>query len=258
MAYAQKLCFRIRASSRSFTTRQCFYHQFSCQISRPIRSPRCLEALGPKKYIFQANSFQKCSLSTETIDQDFVDNAKNRKVVNLSTKKLPLSVRSLLERRSKESTFPRLHRLSKLSREFSFAGVDVDQAEKLLRKQILSAKSRKTLDQPYHESKTILEQFLASPTRSDARKAALKSFFESYEQLEKSESANVENLRNKNLSFKSDQSETCLNRISYFVQMVRLGFVVESAARHFDAVSSIKYILSWQTVMMFFKQTFLV
>jgi hypothetical protein len=53
-----------------------------------------------------------------------------------------MSLRSLLERRSKEATFPKLRRLSKLSRDFSFAGATVDETEVILRKQILIKKAQ--------------------------------------------------------------------------------------------------------------------
>ena len=141
-----------------------------------------------------------------------------------------------MERRSKDATFPKLFRLSKLAREFSFAGVDIDQTEFVLRKKILTPKTREKIDNDHHESKIILEQFLASPVESDDRQTSLQNLFESFERIQKSESENIENPGSKDGRVKVEKTGSSLNRISYFVLVLRLGFALENAVRQFHPV----------------------
>ena len=242
MAYVQKVGVPFKCCGKIITTnlRPPVLH-LSAATSRTISNQSIFISKLNERKQHLSRQFQtdKSCLSPQSLDEDLTDKAKVRKFLNVSkSKKIPMSVKSLLERRTKDSTFPKIERLSKLSREFSFAGVDVDGIETILMKQIMTSTSKKD---DHHESKEFLDEFIASPARSCTRKSSLKSFIATFEELHKSEIENISkqgsSSNNHNVQVKVNKRGSSLNRIRYFVMILRMGFVFENAVRIFDKVT---------------------
>ena len=123
MAYVQKLGFRLLQNAKYSSLN---FSSLSSQSNWTAKS-----TVQPNSVSFQDRKISKAQnvtiqipskqFSTEIVDGDLENAKKTKKPIKVKSK-LPMSLRSLLERRPKDSKFPKLHRLAKLSREFSFAG----------------------------------------------------------------------------------------------------------------------------------------
>ena len=125
MAYIRTLGFRVLQSSKAKSARFSTVSISALQINAPsLISTKRQNQLFTDKCVL---SVSVSKFSTQNIEEGSEPLSSNKKPVELSSQKLPLSLRSLLERRPKDSTFPKLFRLSKLSREFSFVSVTIDE-----------------------------------------------------------------------------------------------------------------------------------
>lgn len=75
--------------------------------------------------------------------------------------------------------FQKLSNISKLARDFSSAGLNTDNSEKMLRKLIL----RSAEVESYHESKDLLNQFLEASIRTPEREKSLNGLLSNYKDL---------------------------------------------------------------------------
>ncbi len=124
MAYVQKLSFRLLQNAKfSSSNLSSMSSQSNWTLIKNNVQPQSVSFQERKVSNVQNVTIQIPSkqFSTEIFD-GHVENAKKTKKPMKVKSKLPMSLRSLLERRPKDSKFPKLHRLAKLSREFSYAG----------------------------------------------------------------------------------------------------------------------------------------
>jgi hypothetical protein len=85
----------------------------------------------------------------------------------------------------------------------------------------------------YHESKEHLQNFLSSPVGSVQRVSSLDSLLCGFPELERTESEMAGKFDGK---VKLEKSGSSVHRIDYYVSVMRLGFALENAVRHFDKV----------------------
>lgn len=105
----------------------------------------------------------------------------------------------------------------------------------ILRREILSSKARKSLDNPRHASKMFVEQFMGAAVQSTERRAALQHLFDCYETLEKDEAAKCEDTLSES-KVNLEKTGSTFNRLNYYIVILRMGFALENALRHFDQV----------------------
>ena len=245
MAFLHKMSPRVLQSSRlNFSTLSS-----NVSVNRKIVEKQFLLPIRAISNVESRISKSFCSIKSDlTVQQkffctksDFNDDAgKAKKVVNVGSSKMPMSIKSLIERRPKDSTFPKLYRLTKVSREFAFASLTVDQTEEVLRRKILLSKAKKNLQETNHISKTFLGTFMSSPVKSVERRASLDSLFRSFENLVKEEESNLSK-GSREGQVKIEKTGSTVNRISYYTLVIRLAFAIENALRHSDQVQKIKF-----------------